>query len=241
MWLTRSWAFDPTAPRPGYNVAKAPEYPELGGKPDGFEMDAHMCPSELNAPTAWSRYPEPDWNASLIYRSDGHHNTGKVKDAPLDALIDEGAATIDLDKRKTVYRKVDEIVLGEAMMVPMIYGVTYAVAPKNVMALDQVFGRDAPRERMGFVGHAHMQAQRIILGMHRHGRQAHPRRRPGDAGGDFAAVRDQQFRPVHWASVSEAITIGLPRAASRAWASACGRVSWDRQRYRHHASATPME
>ena len=48
-----------------------------------------------------------------------------------------------IDKRKPIYRKVDEIVLGEAMMVPLLYGVTYAAAPKNVMGLDGVFGWDA--------------------------------------------------------------------------------------------------
>ncbi len=93
--------------------------------------------------TSWSRYPEPDWNASLIYRSDGYYNAGKVKNAALDALIDEGAATVDLEKRKVIYRKVDEIVLGEALMVPEIYGITYAAAAKHVMGLDQVFGWDA--------------------------------------------------------------------------------------------------
>ncbi len=183
MWPTGSWAYDPTVPRPSYNVAKARDYLKAGGKPDGFEIDADMWPTELNTPTAeivraqlgaigiklnlkpyevtvatekfyyggdaplflttWSRYPEPDWNASLIYRSDGYYNAGKLKDAPLDTLIDEGAATVDIDKRKAIYRKVDEIVLGEAMMVPMIYGVTYAAAPKNVMGLEQVFGWDA--------------------------------------------------------------------------------------------------
>jgi len=183
MWPNGAWAYDPTVPRPSYNLAKARDYMRLGGRPGGFEMDAVMWPSELNTPTAeivraqlaaigiklnlkvfevtvatekfyygseaplfltsWSRYPEPDWNASLIYRSDGYYNAGKVKDARLDALIDEGAATVDIEKRKPIYRKVDEIVLGEAQMVPMIYGITYAAAPRNVMGLDQVFGWDA--------------------------------------------------------------------------------------------------
>ena len=79
----------------------------------------------------------------MIYRSDGYYNPGHLKDARLDALIDEGAAIVDIDKRKPIYRKVDEIVLGEAMMVPMLYGVTYAAAPKHVMGLENVFGWDA--------------------------------------------------------------------------------------------------
>lgn len=93
--------------------------------------------------TSWSRYPEPDWNASLIYRSDGYYNAGKVKNEKLDALVDEGAATVDIPRRKQIYRQVDEIVLGKAMMVPLIYGVTYAAAQKAVMGVENVFGWDA--------------------------------------------------------------------------------------------------
>jgi ABC-type transport system substrate-binding protein len=93
--------------------------------------------------TSWSRYPEPEWVASLIYRSDGYYNAGKVKDDRLDALIDSGVATADIPARKSIYRKIDEIVLGEAIMVPMLYGVTYAAAPKNVMGIENVFGWDA--------------------------------------------------------------------------------------------------
>lgn len=183
MWPTGAWAYDPTVHRPTYDVVKAREYLRLGGKPNGFELDAVMWPSELNSPTAeivraqlgaigiklnlkvyevtvatekfyygndapvfltaWSRYPEPDWNASLIYRSDGYYNAGKLKDARMDALVDEGAATADLEQRKAIYRKVDEIALGEAWMLPMLYGVSYAAAPKRVMGLDGVFGWDA--------------------------------------------------------------------------------------------------
>ena len=93
--------------------------------------------------TSWSRYPEPDWIAALNYSSTGYYNASKIKDARMDALVEEGAATIDIDKRKAIYRKIDEIVLGEAWITPLIYGVTYAAAPKNVMGLDNVFGWDA--------------------------------------------------------------------------------------------------
>lgn len=183
MWPTGAWAYDPTVSRPSYNVAKAKEYLAKGGKPNGFEMDAIIWPSETNTPmaeiiraqlaavgikinlkvyevtvatekfnyggeapiylTSWSRYPEPDWNASLIYRSNGYYNAGKIKDDRLDALIDQGAAVADIAKRKAIYRQVDEIVLGEAHMVPMLYGVTYAAARKNVVGIDDVFGWDA--------------------------------------------------------------------------------------------------
>jgi len=93
--------------------------------------------------SSWSRYPEPDWVAALIYRSDGYYNAGKVKNPQLDALVDEGAATLDVAKRKQIYRQVDEIVLGQALMVPMIYGVYHAAAHKRVGNIDTMFGWDA--------------------------------------------------------------------------------------------------
>jgi len=164
-------------------VAKAKEFLAKGGRPNGFEMEAVIWPSDLNTPTAeivraqlgaigikltykvyettvatekfyygsdapmfltsWSRYPEPEWVASLIYRSDGYYNAGKVKDDRLDALVDSGVAVADIPARRAIYRKVDEIVLGEAIMVPMLYGVTYAAAHKAVQGVDDVFGWDA--------------------------------------------------------------------------------------------------
>lgn len=183
MWPPGAWAHDPTVPRPSYNVAKAREHLALGGKPNGFELDAVLWPSEINTPqaeivraqlaaigiklsfkvyevtvatekffygndagiylTSWSRYPEPEWVASLIYRSDGYYNAGKRKDDRLDALVDEGVSVADIPRRKPIYRKIDEIALAEAHMVPMLYGVTHAVAPKHVMGLDEVFAWDA--------------------------------------------------------------------------------------------------
>ena len=183
MWPTGAWAYDPTVPRPSYNPAKAREYLKLGGKPDGFELDADMWGNELHTPsseivramlgqigiklnlknyevsvatekfysgrdaplflTSWSRYPEPDWIGSLNYKSDGYYNASKLTDARMDALIEEGAATIDIAKRKAIYRKVDEIVLGEAWYVPLLYGVSYAAAHRRVMGMNGVFGWDA--------------------------------------------------------------------------------------------------
>jgi peptide/nickel transport system substrate-binding protein len=93
--------------------------------------------------TSWPRQPEPAINATNMYHSGGYYNAGKLKDARMDALLDEGAATIDAEKRRSIYRRVDEIALGEAWVTPLIYGVTYATAPRHVMGMDEVFSYDA--------------------------------------------------------------------------------------------------
>ncbi len=92
--------------------------------------------------TSFSRYPEPDWVASLCYRSDGYYNAGKVKRPDVDALIEQGAALYDVAERKKVYRKVDEVVLGEAWYVPLLYAVTYAAANGKVQNLDTLICND---------------------------------------------------------------------------------------------------
>ncbi len=92
--------------------------------------------------TGWSRYPEPDWIASLAYKSDGYYNAANLPRADVDALVEEGATYYDIDKRKRVYKKLDEIVLGEAWYVPLLYGVNYAAAPKKIGNLDRLMGWD---------------------------------------------------------------------------------------------------
>jgi peptide/nickel transport system substrate-binding protein len=92
--------------------------------------------------TSWSRYPEPDWQSSLAYKSDGYYNAGKVKRPDVDALVEQGAAFYDIADRKRVYRKIDEIVLGEAWYVPLLYAVTYAAAGTRVQNLDTLLAND---------------------------------------------------------------------------------------------------
>lgn len=101
--------------------------------------------------TSWSRYPEPDWIASLNYKSNGYYNPAKLNPAKLpypelDRLIEAGAASYNLEERKKIYRKVNEIVLTDAWFVPMIYGVTHAGAATKVQNLDTLFGWDAKFE-----------------------------------------------------------------------------------------------
>ena len=93
--------------------------------------------------TTWPRQPEPAINATNLYHSAGYYNAGKLKDARMDALVDEGAATIDPERRRAIYRKIDEIALGEAWVTPLIYGVTYAAAHRHVMGMEEVFSYDA--------------------------------------------------------------------------------------------------
>ena len=92
--------------------------------------------------TSWSRYPEPDWLASLAYKSDGYYNRGNVPRPDVDALVEEGASYYDTADRKIVYRELNALVLREAWYMPMLYGTNYAAAPRRVGNLDRLMGWD---------------------------------------------------------------------------------------------------
>ncbi len=103
--------------------------------------------------TSWSRYPEPDWLASLAYKSDGYYNPGNVLRPDIDQLVERGASLYDIGARKTVYDELNTIVLDEAWYVPLLYGVNYAAAPRKVHNLDRLMASDGKMDlRLIWIG-----------------------------------------------------------------------------------------
>jgi ABC-type transport system substrate-binding protein len=94
------------------------------------------------AATSWSRYPEPDWIGSLMYKSDGYYNAGKLPNPELDALLEKGASLTDVEERKKVYKEVNSYVLDQSWVVPIIYQTFTAVAPKKVKGLETLTMHD---------------------------------------------------------------------------------------------------
>ena len=92
--------------------------------------------------TGWSRYPEPDWIASLAFKSDGFYNAANLPRPDVDALVEQGASYYALEDRQRVYRELNALILREAWFVPLLYGVNYAAAPAKVRNLDRLMGWD---------------------------------------------------------------------------------------------------
>lgn len=80
--------------------------------------------------TSWSRYPEPDIIASTNFKSGGYYNPSKQANAELDALIQQGVSTYDQAK-KEIYAKVNDIVLGQVLWHPMLYGCHTTPLPRR--------------------------------------------------------------------------------------------------------------
>ncbi|MDP7638262.1 MAG: ABC transporter substrate-binding protein [Candidatus Hydrogenedentes bacterium] len=92
--------------------------------------------------TSWSRYPEPDWLASLAYKTDGYYNAGNLERPDVDRLVEQGAALYETADRKVVYDELNALVLDEAWYVPLLYAVNYAAAPLKVHNLDKLMSSD---------------------------------------------------------------------------------------------------
>ena len=81
--------------------------------------------------TGWSRYPEPDWIASLAYTESGVYNPTAAQDVAspihpdLDQLVADARATFDVEERRQLYAQVNDIIVGEGHFYTMLYGVNF--------------------------------------------------------------------------------------------------------------------
>ena len=81
--------------------------------------------------TGWSRYPEPDWIASLAYTESGVYNPTAAQDVAspihpdLDQLVSDGRSTFDVEERRQIYGKINDIIVGEGHFYTMLYGVNF--------------------------------------------------------------------------------------------------------------------
>ncbi len=96
--------------------------------------------------TGWSRYPEPDWIASLAYTEGGTYNPADESGVKspihpdLDQLVAEGRQAYDVEERRAIYAKVNDIIVGEGHFYTMLYGVNFTGARTAIQnAQDTLF------------------------------------------------------------------------------------------------------
>jgi peptide/nickel transport system substrate-binding protein len=93
--------------------------------------------------TGWSLYPEPDYDASLIYDKAGSYNPAKMATDQVEQLIAQGRSEYDQAKRKAIYAQINDAILGDALFVPLLYGVSYVGAAKKVQGMDHLWTGEA--------------------------------------------------------------------------------------------------
>ncbi len=93
--------------------------------------------------TGWSRYPEPDWIASLAYTKSGVYNpTGnQEEESPihpeLDELVASARSTFDVEERRQLYGRVNDIIVGEGHFYTMLYGVNFTGVRNPIQNAEQ--------------------------------------------------------------------------------------------------------
>ncbi len=81
--------------------------------------------------TGWSRYPEPDWIASLAYTEGARYNPADANGVKgpihpdLDQLVSDARETFDVEERREFYARINDIIVGEGHFYTMLYGVNF--------------------------------------------------------------------------------------------------------------------
>jgi len=70
-----------------------------------------------------------------FFHSDGGFNWAKVRDPGLDELLEEGARTLDPEKRKDLYAEAQQIIMAEALIIPIRDYVNLNAASAQVKGL----------------------------------------------------------------------------------------------------------
>ena len=70
-----------------------------------------------------------------FFHSDGGFNWAKIRDSRLDELLEEGARTLDPEKRKDLYAEAQQIIMTEALIIPIRDYVNLNAASAQVKGL----------------------------------------------------------------------------------------------------------
>jgi peptide/nickel transport system substrate-binding protein/oligopeptide transport system substrate-binding protein len=81
-------------------------------------------------------FPDPEtflWN---LFASGSPDNYSEYRNADFDALLDQAAATLDVDERAALYAAAEEILVADNVMIPLAHDVRYTLVKPWVHGLD---------------------------------------------------------------------------------------------------------
>ena len=105
----------------------------MGGTPffaalDGGTLDVWAA--------AWQSVPDPDM--TQLYKGGAPSNHYKINNAELDQLIDAGLKTMNIEERKEIYHKAQDIVMDEAVEMPFYQRKNLFVYNQAVLDIDSL-------------------------------------------------------------------------------------------------------
>ena len=83
---------------------------------------------------SWSAdYPHPHDFLGLLLETGSSSNDGRWSNAEYDSLLEQAAATADLDEQAEIYAQAQEILEVEAPVVPLAYGESWALSREGLL------------------------------------------------------------------------------------------------------------
>ena len=121
----------------GFNVNVKPTEPNTG-------LQAQIKGQFNMGQNPWSGRIDPDGNLYTFHYSKGPDNLGNVSDPDLDALLDKGRATNDLEARKKVYADAVAKIVARRSILYYAYQVLYPAFSNKVVGFE-MFADGMPR------------------------------------------------------------------------------------------------
>jgi peptide/nickel transport system substrate-binding protein len=83
-------------------------------------------------PMRWTQRPDPDGLLYILFHSKGYANTTGYNNPEVDALLDQARGSSNMEARKKIYFKVQQILADDLPYVPLFFSVEYAAMGKNI-------------------------------------------------------------------------------------------------------------
>ena len=129
------------------------ELEKLGGILDITDTDSAILFDKMKAGewdmfvAAWSATPDPDMYQ--LYHSEGTTNHYRIKNEELDRLIEAGRSTTDIEERKEIYAQVLDLIMDEAVEMPVYQRMNMIVFNPKVVNTESLI-KDATPYRQPF-------------------------------------------------------------------------------------------
>ncbi len=104
-------------------------------------------------PTRWTQRADPDGLLYILFDSKGFANTMKYHSDKVDALLAQARTTYDIAQRKRLYGEIQQQVVTDLPMVPLIFGAEYGALRSDVRGFEWIPDQ-IPRFRAVWKAHA---------------------------------------------------------------------------------------
>jgi peptide/nickel transport system substrate-binding protein len=104
-------------------------------------------------PTRWTQRADPDGLLYILFNSKGFANTMKYSNEKVDALLEQARSTYDIPTRKKLYGEIQQQVVTDLPIVPLLFGAEYGALRSDVRGFEWIPDQ-IPRFREVWKAHA---------------------------------------------------------------------------------------